>query len=195
MRDENEVAIQNNQLSSHGAQHSHFSLVHHGKALQNPALPQAWVQQEPHYHTFMDYPGQYITGIIVPQKGYTTSGQPGWAPLPSITFEVNGRLGLRLRDALAMPILGLTDRQSLPTLTTTGNALTLRIIVSLDLNFVALANLNFLLTFRQWPGYPGWDHQRALHAFDHTITAQQRTKEYIANRLASLVQEFYNVRL
>ena len=101
-------------------------------------LLQDELQEESHYHTFVDYFGKDISGIVVPQRVYTTAGQHDWVPHPNVTFEVNGRLGIRLRDALVMPIPDLSDRHGLPTLTTTGNAITLRIDVSFLLHHYIL---------------------------------------------------------
>lgn len=93
-------------------------------------------------------------GVIVPQRVYSAQGQPNWIPLPNIKFTVDDALGLRLSDASVLPCTRLHDGQALPTLTTTGVAVTLRILVCiialLTWPYMHRAHLDFPIVAWVW---------------------------------------------
>ena len=71
-------------------------------------------------------------GIIVPQQVYTSFSQKGFSTNKSITFQVNNLDGVRLRDALRLPIRGLDRGQVVPHLSYTRARISLRVTVRLD---------------------------------------------------------------
>ena len=70
-------------------------------------------------------------GVVVPQKVYATGGQADFQPLPPIVFDVQGRAGLSLVDAMQLANAGLPDPGVIPNLTggRKGTRITLRILV------------------------------------------------------------------
>ena len=61
--------------------------------------------------------------------------------LPSLQFFVNNVAGVRLVDALNLPINGLHNAGSIPTLSATTNRVTLRILVSRSCLAVLICSL------------------------------------------------------
>lgn len=60
------------------------------------------------YHTFMDYPVQFsLPGIIVPQHVFNPSLR--LPPKEPVRFVCNGKLGIRLSDALNARYAGLQN--------------------------------------------------------------------------------------
>lgn len=129
------------------------------------------------YHTFMDFIGDEnlqsnIPGVIVPQQVYTSPpSQANFSPLPSIRFFQSDRPGLRLRDALNLPIPGLHGSVSVPAFSKTGMRATLRIM---------------------WPNYSIWCPENRIDIFDHTQRANPQTLERVAQKVAKLISIFYN---
>ncbi|GJE92925.1 hypothetical protein PsYK624_090840 [Phanerochaete sordida] len=139
---------------------------------QPPALPIATNPST--HHTFVDYTEpipSLLPGLLVPQQVYRPQSAPGgFVRLDSIPFCHNGRIGIRLRDAVdSARIAGLYAAQSQPTLSETGMRVTLRIL---------------------WPGYQEWRYENGIDIFDHTYNANPQTLERIANKVAKLIRTF-----
>jgi hypothetical protein len=84
------------------------------------------------------YPSQeQEPGLLVPQRVYTIAGQPDFRPLPPIQFHTPGQAGMSLVDALNLPNAGLPDAASTPVLTQVGTRVTLRILVSKQMQVLA----------------------------------------------------------
>ncbi|KIP06388.1 hypothetical protein PHLGIDRAFT_35967 [Phlebiopsis gigantea 11061_1 CR5-6] len=110
-------------------------------------------------------------GILVPQKVYHVKGQGNWNPIPPISLQRNGTLGVRLQDALREPVTGLVNGRTIPTLSTTSMRAALRI---------------------QWPGYGSWSVPNALHSLDHTNQAKPHNLAHVVYQVAKIVRSFYN---
>ncbi|GJE88860.1 hypothetical protein PsYK624_049470 [Phanerochaete sordida] len=125
------------------------------------------------YHFVADYSDtvqEGLPGVVVPQQVYKPpAGQPEYKRLHRISFTHNGLPGIRLADALRLPIPNLHRAQSKPMLSETGTRVALRIM---------------------WPGYAPWSHQNAIDIFDHTLQANPATLERIAHRIATLFRGF-----
>lgn len=119
------------------------------------------------FHTFteLEFPPDSYPGVLVPQRVYCAgNGQGNWIPLPSITFTVNGTLGLRLQDALSLPIRGLAQRQVVPHVSSTSARTTLRIQVRLSDRIITR-----LMISRQHSGRDT-NHGETPTAYTYSIT-------------------------
>ena len=67
------------------------------------------------FHTFNDFTGMPIVGIVVPQSVYPAPQQ--YNQRPTVRFCVNNTLGIRLVDALANNFNGLAHAATIPVLT------------------------------------------------------------------------------
>ena len=137
----------------------------------------------------MDYDvaiSQDLPGIIVPQQAYRApAGQSDFDKLASIRFVRYGKPGVRLLDALRLPIFPLDDAQSEPKLSEAVVRVALRILVSRTSTC-----LFFVTHRRQWPGYAPWVRHNAIDIFEHTWEKKTVTLERVAQRVATLVREF-----
>ena len=63
-----------------------------------PDFVQMALPTTPRWHTFLDYPGEDLPGIVVPQQEYQIQGT--WAPTPPIRFYEHGCAGVHLMTVL-----------------------------------------------------------------------------------------------
>ncbi|GJE88850.1 hypothetical protein PsYK624_049370 [Phanerochaete sordida] len=129
-------------------------------------------ESPPSYHSFCDYGdaiSRELPGIIVPQQDYRPpADQSTFDRLASIPFVHAGRPGVRLTDALRLPIWCLDGAQSQPKLSAGGR--------------VALHIL--------WPGYAPWCRHNAIDIFEHVWEKKPVTLERVAQRVATLIRKF-----
>ncbi|KAI0339045.1 hypothetical protein BDW22DRAFT_1487138 [Trametopsis cervina] len=116
------------------------------------------------YHSFMNVQGAYTGTVVVPQLIYRTA--PGYRPLHSTGFCVNGVPGVKLADALTSNLNHLDRAGELVELgPTMAKKVTLRI---------------------NWPGYDNWSD--TIHLLDHGYDANQITRAKLAYEIARKVR-------
>ncbi|KAI0700897.1 hypothetical protein BC835DRAFT_1411758 [Cytidiella melzeri] len=117
-------------------------------------------------HSFMDFDGRdRMGGWIIPQDIYH---QPqNYNPLPTVRFTINGRLGIKLADAVDPKFRELDNPQLVPRLTETAGRITIRI---------------------QWPGYDLWSD--VLHIYDHGYDVNPHNMQKLAKLIAQKVRVF-----
>lgn len=131
-------------------------------------------QNTQNYHTFMLFVQEPqdehdLSGIVVPQRVYVPpTPTPPHLLLPPVRFMVNGRVGVRLTDALNPAFTGLEHRTHTPRMSHTAVRVTLRI---------------------WWPGYDQWSVNMPI--CDNTAATNPFNMLGIARRVATVVQEFY----
>ncbi|KAI0696155.1 hypothetical protein BC835DRAFT_1414416 [Cytidiella melzeri] len=118
-------------------------------------------------HSFMDFHGRanVSEGWIIPQDVYHLPHP--YTRLPTVSFTVNGQLGILLEDAKDPNFRGLDNAQFVPCLAETAKKITIRIL---------------------WPGYEPWHD--ILHVYDHTYNANPCTMKKLARIIAQKVEAF-----
>ncbi|KIP06375.1 hypothetical protein PHLGIDRAFT_128297, partial [Phlebiopsis gigantea 11061_1 CR5-6] len=121
------------------------------------------VQMDGDYHTFMDYPVQFsLPGIIVPQHVFNPSLR--LPPKEPVRFVCNGKLGIRLSDALNARYAGLQNNTQQRALMPDGAPV-------------------FTFTIH-WPGYSVWQQS------GNSPQMQALSISQIANTTAKLTALF-----
>ncbi|KAF7797687.1 hypothetical protein EIP86_008887 [Pleurotus ostreatoroseus] len=81
---------------------------------------------QPQYHLFIDYPGEQLPGVVVPQQVWSNPQAPRTNVLPSVRFMTNGHNGVSIASVLNAPPAGMPDAAAIPNLGG-GQRITLRI--------------------------------------------------------------------
>ncbi|KAJ3548012.1 hypothetical protein NM688_g5346 [Phlebia brevispora] len=135
-------------------------------AVDTLAQVRSHLQAQPTFHTFLDYQGVPLSGILVPQQVYPAP--VAFQPNPAIRFfNRDGTLGIPLVEAFGQQFGSLIQGDSIPNVTNTSVRVAMRIL---------------------WPGYEPWSDN--VHVYDHSAATHPFTLAKLAHATAKAVKKF-----